>query len=161
MRVRRCWVVICTLFAAGAALAQAQSNIEIRVVAQQEVVVDTDAGYKDYRLIPATSVRPGEEVAYTIFFRNVSDLPATQIVIDDPIPAQVYLKTGSVFGAGTSISYSVDGGKTFDQPAALAVLDQGTPREARADEYTHIRWVFGDTLKPGEERIVGFRAILR
>ncbi|MDH3715177.1 MAG: hypothetical protein OET44_15185 [Gammaproteobacteria bacterium] len=146
---------------AATSLAKAQNSIELRVVAQQEVEVTTDAGIREYRLIPATEVLPGQEVVYTIFFKNVSDLPATDIVIDDPIPAQMYLKAGTVFGSGTDVTYSVDGGKSFDKPGALAVVDQGVAREARPDEYTHIRWVFRETLKPGDQDIVGFRAILR
>lgn len=159
------WRLFCrvvTVLIVTGALAHAQTNIELRVVAQKEVKVATDDGGWDFRLIPATGVFPGDEIVYTIFFTNVSDLPATNIVIDDPIPAQMYLKEGTVFGAGTVISYSADGGQTFAKPAELAVVDdQGVAREARADEYTHIRWIFREHLAPGREGFVGFRAIMR
>lgn len=160
MKLRHYLLAVCAL-TVTTSLAQVQSSIELRVVAQREVEVTTDAGTREYRLIPAIEVRPGEEVVYTIFFKNVGDLPATDIVIDDPIPAQMYLKAGTVFGPGTDVSYSVDGGKSFAKSGALAVVDQGVAREARPEEYTHIRWIFRDTLKPGDENIVGFRAILR
>ena len=160
MQIRHFSLAVGLLIATGH-LAHAQSRIELRVVAQQEIEVTTDVGGREYRLLPATEVLSGEEVVYTIFFKNVSDLPATNIVIDDPIPAQMYLKAGTVFGPGTDISYSVDGGKSFAKPGALAVVDQGMAREAKPDEYTHIRWVFHENLDPGDESIVGFRAILR
>jgi uncharacterized repeat protein (TIGR01451 family) len=159
MKLRHYLLAVCAL-AVTTSLVQAQ-NIELRVVAQQEVEVTTDAGSREYRLLPATEVLPGEEVVYTIFFKNVSDLPATDIVIDDPIPAQMYLKSGTVFGMGTDVTYSVDGGKSFAKAGALAVVEQGVARQAKPDEYTHIRWVFRETLNPGDEHIVGFRAILR
>ncbi len=160
MRIRGAPATLLGLVLACSAVL-AQSNITLRVLAQQEVRVTTEDGSTEYRLVPATTVLPGDEVVYTLFFKNEGDLPATDIVIDDPIPKEVALQGGSVFGAGTEISYSVDGGHTFGRPEQLGMIENGVTRPARPDEYTHIRWVFRETLNSGDERFVGFRAVLR
>ena len=139
----------------------AQSNIGLRVVKQQELRVRTEGGGSDYRLVPASAVNAGDEVLYTIFFKNNGDLPATDIVIDNPIPSGTRLKGGSVFGAGTDVLYSIDQGRAFAHSAELGVIENGQPRQAKPEEYTHIRWVFRQTLLPGHEGMVGFRAVIR
>lgn len=139
----------------------AQNNIQLRVVAQQEVEVQTADGKTEYRLVEAATVFPGDEVIYTIFFKNNGQQTATEIVIDDPIPEHMYLKAGSVFGSGTDVTYSIDAGKNFATPEQLLLSENGQQRRAKPAEYTHIRWFFKQSLDIGAEGMVGFRAILK
>ena len=68
----------------------------------------------------------------------------------------------SARGKGTKITFSIDGGKTYDAPAKLFIFDaSGRKFPARPQDYTHIRWSFGDPLLPGAKGEVSFRAILQ
>lgn len=138
----------------------AANEIELRVVAQQEIEAVDESGKKTYKMVPVEKIVPGDEVVYTIYFKNVANQPATDIVIDDPVPQNMSYKANSAYGSGTVISYSVDGGKTFAGAEALQVEKDGKKVAATAADYSHIRWNFGATLEPGKEAYVGFRATL-
>ena len=111
--------------------------------------------------IPATKVIPGTEVIYTITVSNVGDQPADSVVVTDPIPENTTYVDRSAFGAGTAITFSVDGGKSYDLADKLKVKDAaGNLRAATASDYTHIRWVLDFTLKPKDVAPVWFKARL-
>ena len=63
-------------------------------------------------------------------------------------------------GPGSDITYSLDG-KTFGTAEQLTVQARtARTRQARADEYKHIRWVFKNSLQPGAQAFARFRAVL-
>jgi hypothetical protein len=68
---------------------------------------------------------------------------------------------GSAVGQGTVITFSVDGGKSFDRSENLVLTDtSGTSRVAEAKDYTDIRWTLDTALAPAATRSVSFRAKL-
>ena len=69
------------------------------------------------------------------------------------------LVPNSAIGAGSDISYSLDG-KTFGPPTSSPSQENGATRPARADEYKHIRWEFKNSLQPGASAFGRFRAVL-
>jgi hypothetical protein len=65
----------------------------------------------------------------------------------------------SAVAPGAEVSYSVDGGRTFDAPENLTVHGpDGKERPAMAADYTHIRWVLKNRLKAGSMTLARFRA---
>ena len=58
-----------------------------------------------------SSVNPGQTITYTITYGGTG---ATNIVIIDAIPTYTTYVTGSASGAGTTITYSHDGGSNWD-----------------------------------------------
>ncbi len=66
----------------------------------------------------------------------------------------------SAVGPGAEVSYSVDGGRSFDLPENLKVRDRkdGELRPALAADYTHIRWRLKNSLKANSVAFVRFRA---
>ena len=136
--------------------------IELKTVAEIDKTEIDKSGTKIVKRIPAIKVIPGTEVIYTITATNSGDKAAENISVKDPIPKNMIYVEGSAFGSGTSITFSVDGGKTFDKPENLTVKDaKGKPRRAIASDYTHIRWILNFTLKPGDVAPVWFRAKLK
>lgn len=137
------------------------SPIVVQTVAEKEVrTVNADGDVKT-TMQPAEAVVPGDEVVYTVTFANEGDEPATNIVVTDPVPAQMRYVENSAFGPGTDITFSVDGGKTFAPRDDLAVTDaRGNARPARASDLTHIRWGFRQVLAPGERGYARFKAVL-
>jgi uncharacterized repeat protein (TIGR01451 family) len=151
------------LVAAGADTVRAQQkgSIELRMIAEQEVEVTSAEGEKEVKRMPAAVVVPGDEVIYTISYRNVGEDTADSVVITNPVPTHMLYKDGSAGGEGTVITFSVDDGKTYDVPGNLKVLDaDGKERSAVASDYTHIRWTLEKSVSPEAVGYVSFRAIL-
>ena len=143
-------------------LAVAEGAVQLQTSAQIEQIVLNEKGEKESRLVPVTTVIPGDEVIYTITFTNRADAEAETVVITDPVPEQMRYVEGSAFGGGTDILFSVDGGKSFGTPGELTVASaDGSRRNARAEDYTHIRWKMRNPLQPGKQGHARFRAQLR
>lgn len=142
------------------AMAQEQGHLSVKTVVQKEEVVIDDAGERHTRLVPAGKVVPGDEVVYTVTFANVSDEPADNIVITNPLPAELTYVPNSAFGPGSDVVFSVDGGNTFAPADELRVVEDGVERAATPDDYTHIRWLLRNTVVAGAQGIARFKARL-
>ena len=112
------------LFMVSAASVHAAADIRLKAVAEIEVSVVNDKGETEVKRIPATKVVPGTEVIYTITVSNVGDQPADGVVVTDPIPENTTYVDRSAFGAGSKITYSVDGGNSYDLAAKLKLLKE-------------------------------------
>lgn len=140
----------------------AGGNVHLQTTVQKEEIVLNDQGQAESRLVPVTTVVPGDEVIYTITFSNMGQDDAEAVTITDPVPEQMRYVDGSAFGGGTDIQFSVDGGESFAAPDKLTVLEaDGNARIARAEDYTHIRWTMRNPLQPGKRGYARFRAQLR
>ena len=137
----------------------AQGCIELKSTAQvQKEVVDAK-GNKTMQMVPADKVVPGTEVTYLLTANNICKKPAENVTFDNPVPTHMSYIANSATGAGSDISFSLDG-KAFAKPAGLTVNETGATRAARADEYTQIRWAFSQPLQPGASANASFRAVL-
>lgn len=147
---------------AGATTAHAQTAergcIELKTVAEvQETYVD-ERGNTATRLVPAAKVVPGDEVIWTIVANNVCTSAAGDVAITNPVPQHMRYVGSSAFGPGANIVFSLDG-STFAVPEALVVAEaDGSRRQARADEYSAIRWVLPRPMGPSESLVVRYRA---
>ena len=150
------------LFAASTAIATAQDSghLNVTTIVQKEQVTIDEAGHRTTQLVDATKVVPGDEVIYTVTFSNISDVPAENVVITNPLPEQLTYVDGSAFGPGAEIVFSVDDGKTFGRPGELTVSEDGVPRSATAQDFTHIRWVMATDIAAGSQGMSQFRARL-
>jgi uncharacterized repeat protein (TIGR01451 family) len=138
-------------------LASIETKIEVK-----KVEVTTVYGKKKLQEVKADKVLPGDELIYTIYFKNVDRIPVDHIRITDPIPKGTVYKDGSAFGAGTDITFSVDGGNTYDAPDNLTVTNaKGETRRAQASDYTDILWIFKPKLLPGKTGTAQFRVIIK
>ncbi len=144
-----------------AASAQEQGHLNVQTVVQKEVTTVNDAGETETSLVPADTVVPGENVVYTITFRNISDEPAEDVVITNPIADSLTYIEGSAFGPGTDIQFSVDGGQTFADRGELTVTEDGAARAAQVEDFTHIRWVMTQELAVGAQGTARFSAKLK
>jgi uncharacterized repeat protein (TIGR01451 family) len=148
------------LACAFSAQAFAQANcIELKTTGDVEKEVVDDKGQKTKVLAPAGKVIPGTEVVWTVTASNVCKQASDKVVISNPVPEHMTLVPGSVIGAGSEISYSLDG-QTYAPAGKLTVTENGATRPARAEEYRHIRWEFKNSLQPGASAFGRFRAVL-
>lgn len=154
-------IFIATLCAAaGSGMAQDARHLAIQTVVQKEEVTVDDAGNRKTRLVEAGKVVPGDEVVYTVSFSNVSDQPAENVIITNPLPEQLSYVEGSAFGPGAEVQFSVDGGVNFAAAGELLVSENGSERPASGDDFTHIRWVMTNVIEPGAQGMAQFRARL-
>lgn len=142
------------------AAVHAQGHLDVQTTVHKQEVVVNEAGESETRLVPADVVVPGESVFYTITFTNISDQPADNVVITNPIAADLMYVDGSAFGPGTEIQFSVDGGITFAAADELNVTENGEVRKAEAADFTHVRWVMQNDLAAGAQGTARFAAIL-
>ena len=143
------------------AVAQEKGTIELKSIAEVEVEDFNAEGKKVTKRIPAAKVVPGSEVIYTNVYTNVGKEAAANVVITNPIPKHMQYQPSSAEGAETAITFSVDGGQSYDSPGRLMVVEaDGSKRPAKPSEYTHIRWARQKPLDPGADGQVSFMAIL-
>lgn len=147
-------------FASVDAQAQEKGHLNVRTIVQKEVVETDENGEATRRLVPAESVVPGDAVLYTITFTNISDETAENVVITNPIAANLTYVEGSAFGPGTVIEFSIDDGESFAAPADLVVAVDGENRPAEAGDVTHVRWRMQNDLRSGQQGMAQFRAVL-
>jgi uncharacterized repeat protein (TIGR01451 family) len=114
-------------------------------IAQLKEVAEQQGGARTTKLVPATSVAPGDVVEYVLTYRNEGDQPATDAQIDDAIPKGTTYLAGSAAGEGADVTFSSDGGRTY-APAVKLTYEVRLPsggvekRVATPAEYTHVRW---------------------
>ena len=147
---------LCWLTPALAAVALTTTVQKVERVAAADGTVTT-------KLVDAEKVVPGDEMHYTITFRNDSDAPvdAGSVVITNPIPQDTVYIDGSAFGSGTKITFSVDGTEHFATPDQLTVMRDGVEVPATGADYTAIRWTFGPALAPEAQSYVSFNVRLK
>jgi uncharacterized repeat protein (TIGR01451 family) len=145
-----------------AARAQVSANpVTVKLIAEVELTA-TEQGRETKRLVPADRVVPGDRLIYTLEVVNTAATTAPAPAVTTPVPAHMRYVAESAVGPGTDVSFSVDGGLSFDAPENLQVKGpDGEPRAAEAADYTHIRWQFRNSLKANSVAFVRFRAIAK
>jgi uncharacterized repeat protein (TIGR01451 family) len=145
------------LLTAIAAAQEAADPLTIKAIAEVESK-SIAHGRQVIKLIPADRVVPGDRVIYTLEVRNTGAALEAPVIVH-PIPEHMRYVADSAVGPGAEVSYSVDGGRSFDRAENLKVPGKdGEPRPAVAADYTHIRWRLKNSLKANSVAFVRFRA---
>lgn len=161
MQIVRVIATAALLIAAGPAFAQS-NPIVLSHIAETEVTVNNAQGVAERKRVPVERAVPGTEVIYTTTFTNSGTRPAANIAITNPVPADTEFVAGSAFGDNTDITFSIDGGKTYQPADKLRVRTaDGKERAATAADYTHIRWAYRGELAPSRSGSAGFRAVIK
>lgn len=103
-------------------------------------------------------VVPGDQLVFVVRYRNMSNQPASNFVVTNPIPRAVAFSNTA---DGTEI-VSVDGGKSWGFLSQLRVIkSDGTARAALPTDVTHIKWNLNQTLAAGSAGKLVFRGVVR
>jgi len=159
---QRCALALCMLGAAAAASyasdAVTSSNaLAVKLTADVQV-----RGRGGGALASADRVVPGDEVFYTLEIRNTGAVALPAPWVDYPIPDHMRYVADSAAGPGAEVSYSIDGGRTFDRAENLKVKrPSGSARAATVDDYTHIRWRLKHALRGNAVALARFRAVVK
>jgi len=142
----------------AAAQAQTSKCIEEKITAQTEKYYIDGQGEPASRLVELGKVASGDEAVYTILIRNSCAQPATNVVIDEPVPDHMTYTKTTAKGDGTDRVFSVDG-TTFARWDALSVKDaNGSSRPAEPQDIKIVRWIFKGAINPGESDLLHFHA---
>jgi uncharacterized repeat protein (TIGR01451 family) len=154
-------LVALTLFLLHAHAQPSANPLAIKLIAEVELKT-TEQGRETTKLMPADRVVPGDRLIYTLEVRNTAATTLPAPTVDTPVPTHMRYVTDSAAGPGTQVSYSVDGGQSFDVPENLKVAGpNGELRAAESADYTHIRWQFKSSLKANSVAFVRFRAVAK
>ena len=152
-------IAVVAMSVSSQAFSQDKGCIVLKSVAEVEKVEVNAKGEKTTKLVPASTAVPGVEVIWTVTANNICKVPSEKVTINNAVPEHMTYVANSAMGPGSDITYSLDG-KTFGTPEQLLVKADGAQRQARSDEYRHIRWVFKNSLQPGAQAFARFRAVL-
>lgn len=141
------------------AFAQGAGCIVVKSTAEVEQAVTDAAGRKSTKLVPLTTAVPGTEVIYTTTASNNCKQSADNVSISNFVPEHMTYVPSSSFSPGAKVEFSLDG-KTFGTADKLTVTENGTTRQARAEEYKFFRWTFPSSIQPGASAFARFRAVL-
>jgi uncharacterized repeat protein (TIGR01451 family) len=162
---RRCFgqALGATLVLGLAALAGAQAPNPIAIKAIAEVELRTlEQGRETAKLVPADRVVPGDRVFYSLEVRNTEGAVVSAPVVTYPIPQHMQYVADSAVGPGAEVSFSVDGGRSFDSAENLRIrTPEGSLRAAVAADYTDIRWQLKKNLKGHAVAFVRFRVLVK
>jgi uncharacterized repeat protein (TIGR01451 family) len=154
-----CAAALLTAFVLPAHAAE-PGSLKLANIAEIEItVVDKDGKTVSTRTPVGTAV-PGDEIIYTTTFENISNKPAGNIVITNPMPNDTTYRSAS--GANTEITFSIDGGNQYAAPDKLIVTtSEGNTRPAVPSDYTHLRWAYKGELGVGKTSQVSFRTVIK
>ncbi len=104
--------------------------------------------------------KPGDVIHYDIIVQNIGDADMADPVITDPVPDGVVYLPRSAEGEDAVISYSINGGNTYQSwPPTYRVTNadgEEVVRVAPPEMVTHIRWEMQKTFAPGEQEVLEF-----
>jgi uncharacterized repeat protein (TIGR01451 family) len=164
----RGWKTLCAiggvLLSVAVSWAQSGPSLDLKTTAAREIKVPKN-GHVVAEPMPAEASRPGDVIVYTIAYRNRATTPVGEALIVDPIPAGTVYVPASAEGAGTQVTCSVDGGRSFQPPPVMVRVKapDGTEKSvpAPAERYTHIRWVVTAPVPPGASGKVSMKVTVR
>jgi len=150
---------------AGAARAQTPEEPQALLVTAANLMAG-DARHQAWAAAggAATDVLPGDVIRYQLQFTNRQDVPVRNVVFANPIPSGLrYVAASAASGAAdATITFSIDGGKSFSTQPMIEVVENGERRSIPAPPqmYTHVRWTLAGWVQPGAQVTAEFHAEL-
>lgn len=164
MRTRRVFPVMLMLACICPAVVQGdeQSAVQTTLIAEVREPYVSAEGKEGHRFVPAGVLAQGDIVFYSVQIRNPTTIALRDVAVVQRIPANTTYVPDSAAGPSTSVTFSVDGGKTFASAKGLMIQTEGNaPRPATPADYTHIRWQLRNALAPGAVALARFQAVFR
>jgi uncharacterized repeat protein (TIGR01451 family) len=136
--------------------AQTKPQVQLVLAAEKKVIQRDQKGKEQVTWLALGSgkaiVQSGDTVRYTVTGKNISDQPAANLAITEPMPkGTVYVLNSNSADSEAKATYSMDGAKNFvEKPMIQVALPNGKveSKPAPAEAYTNVRWNFRKTLAP-------------
>jgi len=156
-RLARIGFALTLVSASPIAFAQDKACVSLKTEAQVEQDYVDAQGKRAKRLVAPGKVVPGNEIVWTITATNTCAKPADKVVIENAVPEHMVYVADSAAGAGTTITYSLNG-RDFAKQSELTVREADKTRPARSDEIKSIRWVVNAAIAPNAAATARYRA---
>jgi len=138
---RNIYLVLIALLMSSSLSAENNGTVEIVSTSYQRVMVKDENGTLVETWPRATKVIPGTIVKYTDTIVNTTNDNITAVKVSNPINANlVYIADSAISEFNATILYSIDGGKSFDEPDNLKVVEGDHNRTAFPEEYNGVQW---------------------
>ena len=151
--------VFASLQEVGDAIAQKlmRPDVTLEMGVEKQVIVVDENGQEKAEWQPLegeATVQPGDILRYVVASANAGDVDADDLLITQPIPAEMTYVIGSEKGNDAAdVTYSIDNGATYvAEPMVEVTLPDGTVemQPAPAEAYTHLKWTFSEALNAEE-----------
>ena len=163
-----CLALCVVTLVGGAAFAQRQLRAAagaVRPEVKVELAGSVERGGARLALDKVDHVKPGEVLDWQIVSSNEGTGEARDYKTVARIPAGTVLVAGSAAGEnGSTVTYSIDGGKTFStQPIVTERQPDGTvkTRPAPVSMYTEVRYEWSDALAAGGKLSASYKVRVR
>ncbi len=79
-------------------------------------------GEKEVKRVDTAKAKvvPGDIVIFSTYYTNIGSKPAANVMITNPVPEHMVYMDRSAEGKGTTIEFSVNGGKSYSAPDKLS-----------------------------------------
>ena len=88
MLIRAAATLAGTLLIGFPALAQ---ELIVEQQVERVIVIEDEEGGLEMELLPAETVKPGEQLFYSVTYSNPGEAPAKDVILTLPVPAEVSL----------------------------------------------------------------------
>src|ERR1700756_5468670 len=103
-------------WAVSALSADQAGHVKLQAVGYYQKVTVAKDGTKHTETVPVDHVQPGTDVTWDINYEIIGNQPVTDAEITDKVPEHMDYVGGSATSEKADLSFSVDGGKTYNTP---------------------------------------------
>ncbi|HXL81313.1 MAG TPA: hypothetical protein VN951_10605 [Pyrinomonadaceae bacterium] len=165
-RIRALSLFVLCLALAGGGAAFAEKKLASKGQPAIKVMLAGDTERKGERvaLDKAGMVKPGEIINWTIDSANDGNGAARDYKVVGQIPAGTSFVAGSGTAQGASITYSIDGGKTFSaRPTVEEKQIDGSIKRVAApvSSYTQLRYEWSTPLEAGQKLSASYQVLVK
>jgi len=164
IRTLSLFVLCLALAGGGAAFAEKKLASKGQPVIKVMLAGDTERKGERVALDQAGMVKPGEIINWTIESVNEGNGAARDYKAVGQIPAGTSFVDGSAASQAASVTYSIDGGKTFSAQPTVEVkqADGSTKRvPALVSSYTQLRYEWSTPLEAGQKLSASYQVLVR
>ena len=131
--------LVMSLIATTALTVASADVISMKTTAFEEVT-QTKAGKEVKVLKVLAKAIPGDIVTYVNKISNPTDKEAKDLSVVNEVPEHTNFVANSVDCDGCTVLYSIDG-KEYKKASELFIKDDGVKRLAKAEEYSHLKFI--------------------
>ncbi len=164
IRALSLFVLCLALAGAGAVFAAKKLSNKGQPVIKVMLAGDTERKDGRVALEKAGMVKPGEIINWTIDSTNEGSGAARDYKAVGRIPVGTSFVAGSAASQGASVTYSIDGGKTFSAQPTIEEkqIDGSTKRvPAPVSSYTQLRYEWSTPLEAGQKVSASYQVLVK
>src|SRR5712691_4610945 len=158
------FVLCLALAGGGAAFAEKKLASKGQPAIKVMLTGDTERKGERVALDKAGMVKPGEIINWTIDSANEGNGAARDYKAIGQIPEGTSLVAGTAMSRGASVTYSIDGGKTFSaRPTVEEKQTDGSTKcvPAPLSSYTQLRYEWSTPLEAGQKLSASYQVLVK